>query len=231
MVAKAEELVELLASRHRVVVLGGIAVIGHGFTRPTADSDIWLDPMSSSGEWVTALIECLKNFKGLSVHSLPGWQEVSDEALVEAVEEVGLVRVQGLDQPVDIFRRPNEYDIEDFPEVLERAVQGADGIFLPDALDLVRSKLDTGRDKDWQDILFLENKVRAEYLEKLPKATVREAKERLERFCEPRVLEAALLNPSKEVQELALTYLQEFADAGDPFSQAILEGRGVPPSH
>jgi hypothetical protein len=42
------------------------------------------------------------------------------------------------------------------------------------------------------------------------------------------VLQAALENPSAEVHELAMTHLREFAEAGDPFSQAILEGREIP---
>lgn len=35
---------ERLARKHRVVMLGGLAVIGHGLSRLTYDSDVWLDP-------------------------------------------------------------------------------------------------------------------------------------------------------------------------------------------
>jgi len=50
----------------------------------------------------------------------------------------------------------------------------------------------------------------------------------LGRYSEWQVLLAALKNPSDEVRELAMTHLREFAAAGDPFSQAILEGREIP---
>lgn len=35
-------------------------------------------------------------------------------------------------------------------------------------------------------------------------------------------------HPDAEVRELALAHLREFADEGDPFSQAILAGRPIP---
>jgi hypothetical protein len=44
-----------LTQRHRVIVLGGLAVIAHGFSRSTYDEDIWLDPMGSSTEWQVRL--------------------------------------------------------------------------------------------------------------------------------------------------------------------------------
>lgn len=47
-------------------------------------------------------------------------------------------------------------------------------------------------------------------------------------WCEWQVLVAAQENPLEEVRELARTHLREFAAAGDPFSQAILEGREIP---
>lgn len=40
-----------LAARHRVVLLGGLAVISHGHARPTYDADIWLDPKLSPDAW------------------------------------------------------------------------------------------------------------------------------------------------------------------------------------
>ncbi len=57
---------------------------------------------------------------------------------------------------------------------------------------------------------------------------VDEARAMLDRYSEWRVLQAALTNPCEEVRELATTHLHEFAEAGDPFSQAILAGREIP---
>jgi hypothetical protein len=50
----------------------------------------------------------------------------------------------------------------------------------------------------------------------------------LERYSDWQVLRAALENPSPEVRTLAESHLREFAAAGAPFSQAILEGRPLP---
>ncbi|MEO5916286.1 MAG: hypothetical protein ABIS50_18755 [Luteolibacter sp.] len=99
---------------------------------------------------------------------------------------------------------------------------------LPEPLDLIQSKLETGRDKDLIDILHLESVVRADYKKRLPTASLEEASQMLERFSEWQVLIPAMENPFAEVRELAMSHLREFAAAGDPFSQAILEGRELP---
>lgn len=93
---------------------------------------------------------------------------------------------------------------------------------------MIQSKFDTGRDKDLQDILYLESVVRTTYKNRRPTASLEEAEAMLERYSEWQVLVPALQNPSPEVRELAMTHLREFAAAGDPFSQAILEGRELP---
>lgn len=110
----------------------------------------------------------------------------------------------------------------------DRAVVRSDGTLLPHPLDLIQSKLETGRDKDLYDIQHLESLVRADYKQRLPTATLAEATELLGRYSEWQVLVAALENPLADVRELAMTHLREFAAAGDPFSLAILEGRELP---
>ncbi|WP_348213715.1 hypothetical protein [Luteolibacter sp.] len=148
--------------------------------------------------------------------------------LVDAIEETSMVRVQGLDCPLDVFRKPNEIEITDFDVICQRAKLRADGTLLPEPLDLIQSKLETGRDKDLIDILHLESVVRADYKKRLPTASLEEASQMLERFSEWQVLIPAMENPFAEVRELAMSHLREFAAAGDPFSQAILEGRELP---
>ena len=49
-------LIRELASRHRVILVGGMAVIGHGHARRTKDYDIWLEPMETAGVWAEALV-------------------------------------------------------------------------------------------------------------------------------------------------------------------------------
>ncbi|MBN8458931.1 MAG: hypothetical protein J0M04_13940 [Verrucomicrobia bacterium] len=220
--------VRILTERHRVVVLGGLAVIAHGLSRSTYDGDIWLDPMEDCGQWAKAIQDACGAFTGLSLHRLPGWKKVSGSGLVEAVEDTGMVRVQGLDCPLDIFRSPNEFEAGDFDMVCNRARMRADGTLLPHPVDLIQTKIDTGRDKDRMDIFHLESLIRAEYRERLPVADAGEAREMLERYSDWEVLSVAMNHPAPEIRELAMEHLREFAAEGDPFSQAILAGRPIP---
>jgi hypothetical protein len=228
MVIPVQTFIDRLTESHRVVVLGGLAVIAHGYSRHTHDADVWLDPMESPEAWANALENVRKEFPDATVHRLPGWTEISHEEIAAAVDETGMVRVLGLSCPLDVFRRPNEYHELGFGEVVGRARKSVDGTYLPSPLDLIQSKLDTGRDKDIIDIQHLESLVREEYKQRLPTANLDEAREMLERFSEWQVLLAALENPQEDVRDLARTHLREFAAAGDPFSQAILEGREIP---
>ena len=46
MASTVQTFIDSLTSRYRVVVLGGLAVIAHGYSRHTQDADIWLDPLT-----------------------------------------------------------------------------------------------------------------------------------------------------------------------------------------
>jgi hypothetical protein len=223
-----DRFVRLLTSRHRVIVLGGLAVIAHGLSRSTYDGDIWLEPMADAETWSAELERCCRDFGELTLHRLPGWTPVSGEEIITAVVETGIIRVLGLDCPLDVFRVPNEIEAEDFDAMYSRGTVRSDGSMLPDPLDLLQSKMDTGRDKDRLDIGHLESVVRQTYREQLPLASFEKAQAMLARYSEWQVLQAALENPSPEVRDLAMSHLREFAAAGDPFSLAILEGREIP---
>ena len=123
MVTKAGEFIAALTERYDVIVIGGLAVIAHGFNRPTKDADVWLDPMESASAWAEVVERICGKFANLSIHTLPGWREISG----------------------------------------------------------------------------------------------------------PEISEAALRNPDAAVREMALSFLREFAAEGDPFSQAILDDRTIPP--
>jgi hypothetical protein len=224
----SDTLIRRLTRDHRIVMLGGLAVIAHGHSRSTYDADIWLDPMGSAGEWCAVLEKICLEFGGLTLHRLPGWIPASGADLIDAVENTYMVRILGLNCPLDIFRKPNEIEIEDFKAVVSRGSLNGDGTYLPDPIDLIQSKLETGRQKDLYDIQHLESVVRANYQRRLPIASLEEVQTLLGRFSDWQVLQMALENPSLKVQELARTHLREFAAAGDPFSQAILEGRELP---
>lgn len=218
----AAELTRHLASRHRVIVLGGLALIAHGHTRPTLDADVWLDPNLSIADWSLALLDLLGCDPRLCIVKIGTWEPVNDSDLPMAIEEDRVVRMIGAAQPLDIFREPNELDMTEFDEVWERATPLNDGSRIPDAVDLLITKQSTGRDKDALDIAFLESKIQRQYLRQLPGASGEEAIKMLERFLTPKVAGAAACHPTESVRALGRKFLVELAAEGDPFAGDIL---------
>ena len=82
--------------------------------------------------------------------------------------------------------------------------------------------------KSVSDLVELSREIEKKLIEFLPSAEANEAIILLLRSESPTVAIAALENHSDAVKELARQHLKEFAEAGDPFSQAILEGREIP---
>lgn len=220
------ELTRKLAESRRVLNLGGLAVISHGFDRLTYDADIWLDPLGSPSHWAEVIGGFFEAYPELRILSIGNWEEVAPQDLGEVIGTDGVVRVMGADQPLDIFRKPNEFEAEQFDEVWQRASPLDDGTRLPDAIDLLVTKMATDREKDLQDIAFLESKVERDYAQRLPEATAGEAAFMLSRFLSPKVARVALDHPETTVQELALRYLREMAREGNPYARDMLVERG-----
>jgi len=218
----AAELTASLARRHRVLMLGGLAVIGHGLSRSTYDSDVWLDPSLSVDEWCAAVRTMTEGRVRLDIVSMGNWASVSEQDFSGVILRDGVVRITGLNQPMDIFRKPNQLETEEFEEVWARSLIMDDGTRLPDPIDLLVSKQETGRDKDRADIIFLEGKIEADYLARLPMVSADEAARMLGRFLTPRVAEAALAHPDEDVGRLARRFLHELAEEGDPYAVEIL---------
>ena len=211
-----------IAADYRVILLGGLAVIAHGLSRSTMDADVWLEPMDSAGTWCHALEKMNEDFPMVTWQRLSDHSAVSGDKFVDAVENEHLIRAVGLDYPIDFFRIPNEFEAQDFTDVWMRSSKRSDGMYLPDPLDLIQSKMDTGRDKDLHDVMHLESVIRKDYSARLPTANPAEAAAMLGRCIDSTVLLAAYKNPSLEVKNLALQYLSELASDGDPFSQQAL---------
>lgn len=222
------EFISALTENHRVIVIGGLAVIAYGFNRSTQDADVWLEPMDSPETWAAALEKACGRFPDLTLHTLPGWRRVSGAEIAAASDEVGMVRILGLDCPLDIFRRPNEFPADSFDEVYQRGSFNADGTRLPDPLDLIVTKLNTGRAKDLDDSRHLETVIRERYRNVLPTASLEEVRHLFDRFLDWEVCAMALENPSQDVKDHAVECLREMAAEGDPFSQALLEDREIP---
>jgi hypothetical protein len=222
------ELVRILTERHRLIVIGGLAVIGHGFNRPTMDADMWLDPLSSPGEWAAVVENACSKISGLTIHTLPGWRPITGDEIAVAADEVGMVRVNGLDCPLDLFRRPNEFEAGSFDEVYKRGTPNRDGTLLPDPLDLLVTKLNTGRTKDLHDMRHLESVVRERYKAMIPSAALEQIEEWFGRYLDWEVCGYALDHPDPAVRSHAIHCLRELATEGDPFSLALLEDRKIP---
>lgn len=219
----ADGVIRQLSEVFRIVTLGGVAVISHGLNRNTHDADIWIEPFDSADLWTEKVGVHIFSNPRIRAVAIGTWNPVSSEDFALVIERDGVVRLNGLDRPLDIFRAPNELDMGEFDAVWARAIPLDDGTRIPDAIDLLVTKQSTGRDKDLMDIAFLEAKAEREYLEKLPTASAAQAVEMLERFLTPKLAEVALRHPEQSVRDLALRFLQEQAEDGDPFARDILE--------
>ena len=222
----AAELTSQLAREHRVLMLGGLAVVGHGLSRSTFDSDVWLDPDLPLAEWCHAVCSITARRSHLQIVSIGDWENVAAKDFPEVICRDGVIRIIGVNQPLDIFRKPNQLDPAEFNEIWSRSQSLDDGTRLPDPIDLLVSKQETGRDKDQTDIIFLEGKIQADYLARLPQASKDEALQMLGRFLTPRVAEAALTHSDPAVRDLGLRFLRELVQEGDPFAAEILRKLG-----
>lgn len=211
-----------LASMHRVMLLGGMAVIAHGRSRHTKDFDIWLDPAGSVSEWTQNLTRVLEEFPASYVWSLAEKRRLELGEIAADVEDFGVIRVGGLELPVDVFRKPNELETTDFDPVWSRATVREDGVALPQELDLYVTKMNTGREHDGDDAGFLIGLVKKRFAGRLPICDMTEAKDLLDRFLDPEVLGFAQTNPNADVRQYVVSLLREFEAEGDPFSRDIL---------
>jgi hypothetical protein len=219
----SDRLIHEIAASRRVLALGGLAVISHGLGRNTHDADIWVEPMESPEVWASVVGPLVYSTPSAKPVAIAIWEPIPEKNLADVIARDGVFRINGLDRPLDIFRKPNELPIEEFESAWVRAKPLRDGTRLPDEIDLLMTKQLTGREKDAMDITFLENKAEKRYLAELPAATEDRAVEMLARFLTPKVAEAALAHSSGVVRQLAMSYLQELAADGDPFAADILK--------
>lgn len=218
-----DQLIRQIAGRCRVLSLGGLAVISHGLDRNTHDADIWVEPMRSPAEWASIMAPMVYSMPGSRPVAIAVWTPIAESDLENVIARDGVIRINGLDRPLDIFREPNELPVEEFDAAWSRAQPVKDGTRLPDEIDLLMTKQLTERQKDILDIGFLESKAEKRYLAELPVASEGRALEMLERFLTPKVAEAALAHPEESVRQLGLRYLHELAEDGDPFAADILK--------
>ncbi len=222
---KVEDVVTRLASQERVVMIGGLAVIAHGLSRPTKDVDVWLDPTKGAQSWLSSIKNVIT--KDEKIVTLPGWKELEPSEVVENVEAVGMVRVEGLDMPLDLFFRPNGLRVDEFDRVWADSSAMSDGTKLPTLLDLLCTKEETNRKRDFTDASFLLGLAREQQGGKLANAgSAEEALSLMDEFFDHSVLEDGLANPLPEVREVIWREVKHLAADEDPFAKELLEERG-----
>ena len=224
---RAHDAVSALAAAARVVVLGGIAVVLHGLHRATNDIDIWLDPLRDSRAWADKLGQTLAPL-GLNIARVSdqnaAFFKITFEDVAKTVERDRFVRVTGCERPIDVFREPANFAADDFDDVWERARPLDDGTRLLDEIDLVITKMHTGRPQDESDARFLQTKIESAYRERLRRCTPEDAYRLFERFVSPELAAfAATEAENGDVRIAARTALQELAASGDPYAAQLAE--------
>lgn len=219
---ESENLLACLSEKSRVLLLGGLAVIAHGLSRTTEDADVWLDSTVTIEEWLTVLHQCLPDRNGVYFWDLLRREQISKENLAVVLDELGVLRIGGMDRYVDIFRRPNELHEEDFEDAWISAKPHIGKIRLMDETFLIVTKENSERERDRIDIGFLETKLRDRYQSRLTECDVTEADELFRRYLDHATCEAALKNPDAAVREMGLAGLRELAEGGNPFAIAAL---------
>lgn len=139
-----EEFFELL-NKHKVryVVVGGYAVIFHGYPRFTGDIDIFYDAEKKN---IESLLNTLKEFG----FNLP-------ELNAEALSKKG--QVVQLGQPPNRIDLLNSITSGEFSAVWQNRMPGTYGkeaVFYIQLEDLKKNKSGVGRPKDRQDLEFFE---------------------------------------------------------------------------
>jgi hypothetical protein len=229
----AREAVTFLAGKRRAVLLGGMAVILHGLNRSTKDYYIWLDPLPEPEAWAGAIKELMSldaAFKAQRIDpALSGhWLPVGKEEIARVATEDGLVRLAGIDRPIDVFYLPNELEISDFQGVWERSTAIEHGLRLIEKIDLIVTKQLTDRPIDRTDVAYLSEKVAEAYEGQLANCSEAEAKELLARFVTPELAAFAYReSQNAKVRELGWRMLEEMRMAGDPFAAELIAELGL----
>ena len=74
-------------------MLGGLAVISHGHSRPTHDADIWLDPLLPLADWISLIFALRERSPDLRFLEIGSWNEIPDEAFSGVIERDGVFRM------------------------------------------------------------------------------------------------------------------------------------------
>lgn len=212
-----------LGAAHRILLIGRAATVCHGGTMAICDYEVWMEPLHTEDAWLRSLQSVVNSFLHTALSAPRSLTPLAPHLAEAALREHGALCVSGFAIPVVIHRRANEFDLGEFDRVWEDASPLLPGIRLPSLIDLFLNKINTGRHSDYEDMIWLEERVRSLFFTRLPCCDAAEAGKLLSRYIDPESLRHALINPHPEVRDMARGHLESFASAGDPYSAEILE--------
>ena len=133
----------LVQYKARFLVIGGHAVMHHGFLRPTKDLDCFVDRSDVN---VSRLVSALTNM-GMPIHS---------EQICKPSNDYMQIRVRRMGLNVDLITTIQSMDFDS--AYVRRANVYKDGVMVPviSLEDLLTSKKTAGRPQDFEDIKELE---------------------------------------------------------------------------
>ena len=204
MASQAEQLILDFSTDTRAILLGGMAMLAHGFIRHTKDIDVWLDPTPGSEKWAKKITEKISMFKEIKLISVYDKHEIKVSELAELAIEEDMFRIEGLDMMIDIFYRPNNLSVDDFENIWNRASTQERLLRIPDEIDLALTKLGTGRIQDQIDIEWLDAKIIPELQKILKSCDLNTASEIFSRISNKELCEAAIKNSNQLVKSLGL---------------------------
>jgi hypothetical protein len=120
-----------------------MAVILHGLSRSTKDYDIWLDPLPDVQSWAAPIQQLLTRetsvqARRISVVGRSRPISVDDIPLVGTEDSV--IRIVGMERPIDMAFVPLEFETAEFAAVWERGTSIEQGLKLTEAIDLTVGK-------------------------------------------------------------------------------------------
>ena len=130
----------------RYVVIGGFAIILHGYARGTMDLDLLIDPSPANVRKVKSALSKLPDNAAAEVEDT----DIEKYVVVRVADEV----------VVDLMSKAGGVSFEDVAKgIVTRDIEGV-RVPYASARDLIRTK-DTVRPKDKNDVLFLRRKLEA----------------------------------------------------------------------
>lgn len=223
---KADKIVLRLLQEGRVLLLGGMAVVLQGFSRTTQDIDVWFEPMESPLMWSKTIANVLKSEKlsvARVVDATGAFNAIALESIADVVAQDRFVRILGANRPIDVFRAPRNLRIDEFDQAWERGEHLKDGLRMLDAIDLILTKMETGRPHDEADIRFLERKVESNYRSAIRTCSIDEARALLDRFATPDIVAFAARDAqNSDVRLFGEHLLSDMVKEGDPYARELM---------